>query len=624
MSSILTNLSALAALQTLKGVNSNLAKTQQQVSSGLRISSAKDNAAYWAIATTMRSDKSSISAIKDAIGLGQATVDTAYEGMQSVIGVLDKFNTKLVAAKEDGVDKGKIQDELNQLKQQMVSIAASSGFNGVDWLNTSLSDIYDSAQATTSLVSSFVRNSQGGVSVDKMDVDLSRLSLFNSTGGGLLQADARDVGTIGGMRILDLTQPIGGDFTSYDGVNGSSGWMAPNGNGGSAGIFALDSFPVGSPLDFNTPGAQISFDITLDKEASNPQNYGSGDTRADFENLPGPYYGGYTPPSIVITKADVDAYDPTLGGIVSTNTQFAGVLNLKLQAQGASVNASYNMYDPPGSNNWVHSPELMTITTLQQAHGFGSYVEISNLNSVGVGTGGLKEDSAFGSRGSGMALDFKTFIDATDGGNKDGIDISFDFSVNGPPTKSYSFNRTYINSVLNRNDGKVETSDDMATLMHSLLDADWPGLVIDATSPTTVIIKSDPAIDRQFGSGTSIAFNNVRVSNEPRSVFNILDIDVEQNPDLIDKYIDYMNITMSKVRAGATRLGSLQQRLDMQSNFADVLQNSLASGIGKLVDADMEQESSRLTALETQQQLALQSLQVANQNPQAILSLFSA
>ena len=54
MTSINTNSSAMAALQTLRSVNNNLSKTQDAVSSGLKVGQASDNAAYWAIATTMK------------------------------------------------------------------------------------------------------------------------------------------------------------------------------------------------------------------------------------------------------------------------------------------------------------------------------------------------------------------------------------------------------------------------------------------------------------------------------------------------------------------------------------------------------------------------------------------
>ena len=66
----------------------------------------------------------------------------------------------------------------------------------------------------------------------------------------------------------------------------------------------------------------------------------------------------------------------------------------------------------------------------------------------------------------------------------------------------------------------------------------------------------------------------------------------------------------------------MQNRVDIQSKFVGKLTDSLKSGIGSMVDADMEETSARLQALQVQQQLATQSLSIANQAPQNILSLF--
>ena len=72
----------------------------------------------------------------------------------------------------------------------------------------------------------------------------------------------------------------------------------------------------------------------------------------------------------------------------------------------------------------------------------------------------------------------------------------------------------------------------------------------------------------------------------------------------------------------AAKLGSISTRIDLQTDFVSKLSDSVESGIGKLVDADMEEESSKLSALQTQQQLAVQSLSIANSSSQNILSLF--
>jgi flagellin len=178
MTSILTNTSAMAALQTLRSISSNMQETQAHVSSGLRVGSASDNAAYWSIATTMRSDNMALSAVQDALGLGAAKVDTAYAGMESAIEVVKEIKAKLVAATEDGVDKAKIQEEITQLKDQLTSIAEAASFSGENWLQSDLS-----GSITKSVVASFVRDSSGSVSVKKVDYALTTNNVLFDTSG---------------------------------------------------------------------------------------------------------------------------------------------------------------------------------------------------------------------------------------------------------------------------------------------------------------------------------------------------------------------------------------------------------------------------------------------------------
>lgn len=80
-------------------------------------------------------------------------------------------------------------------------------------------------------------------------------------------------------------------------------------------------------------------------------------------------------------------------------------------------------------------------------------------------------------------------------------------------------------------------------------------------------------------------------------------------------------LTQTAVQAAAD-FGTSQKRIDVQKDFVSNLVDSLRSGIGSMVDANMEETSARLQALQVQQQLATQSLSIANQAPQSILSLF--
>ncbi len=618
MTSILTNAGAVFALQTLRQISTQMGDAQGQTSTGLRVREASDNSAYWSIATTMRSDNSALSAVDDALGLGAATVDVAYSGLESVVDVLGEFKAKLVASREDGADKGKIQEELEQFKDQIRNIAVSASFNGQNWLSTNIEDIYDNDLNAKPLTAGFTRDSHGNVAVKQIDVHLEGISLFNSTGGGLLEADARDSLTLGGMRgLYDRDDyAMSGTPTVYFGEKGS-GWMYPRYDFGSAAQLSMN-YPVGTSFDFNTPGAQISFQLTLDKEAENPE--GVTGPRADLFELPGPHDIGRIE-NITITKAEVDAYDPALGGIISTNEQLAELLNGIIEPMGARVRGDYVIEMPVGSGNYVHNAQRITIQTLQD-HGFGSYVGIENLTSTFGSAGGLVEGERFGSRGSGMLLTFEPFIVHKDGDNEDGVEISFTFGLNGAPPKAYSFNRTYVNDVLGKDSGKIATPEEMAILLHSLLDDDWPDLVIEGNSSSTLVIKSDPAVDRQWGAGTSIDFDNIKVNIEPLPTLNFVDIDIEKNPDMFDEYIDYLEVTTARVIDGAALVGSLAARVELQSEFTSKLMASIDRGVGRLVDADMNEVSTRLKALQTQEQLAIQTLSIANTNSEHILSLF--
>jgi flagellin len=187
MTSMMTNAAAMAALQTLRDINGKMETTQQRISSGYRVETASDNAAYWSIATTMRSDNKALSTVQDALGLGAAKTDTAYTGLETAIDVITEIKAKLVAAREPGVDKNKINEELRELKNQLGSIAESASFSGENWL------FNDTAYppTTVEMVGSFNRASDGTVAVETLEFDTATSTLIdiNNAGQGILTRD---------------------------------------------------------------------------------------------------------------------------------------------------------------------------------------------------------------------------------------------------------------------------------------------------------------------------------------------------------------------------------------------------------------------------------------------------
>ena len=78
----------------------------------------------------------------------------------------------------------------------------------------------------------------------------------------------------------------------------------------------------------------------------------------------------------------------------------------------------------------------------------------------------------------------------------------------------------------------------------------------------------------------------------------------------------------SKMTDAASGLGAVNKRIEMQNDFVGNLMDSIDKGVGRLVDADMNEESTRLKALQTQQQLGIQALSIANSSSQNVISLF--
>lgn len=204
MASIMTNVSAMTALQSLNATNKSLDTTQARISTGYRVGSAEDNAAYWSIATTMRSDNGALSTVKDALGLGAATIDVAYTGMNKAIEVTKEIKNKLVAARQPGIDRAKVQSEVAELQNQLLSISESSVFSGENWLSVdSSAATYNS---TKSIVASFTR-SGGSVSIGTISIDLTTTELIDANDqSGIL--DSEDTTTNGGVTYSVTTLDI--------------------------------------------------------------------------------------------------------------------------------------------------------------------------------------------------------------------------------------------------------------------------------------------------------------------------------------------------------------------------------------------------------------------------------
>ncbi|MDX5593335.1 flagellin [Pseudovibrio sp. SPO723] len=296
MSSLLTNTSAMVALSTLRNINNDLADTQNRISTGMRVSDASDNAAYWSIATTMRSDNNALSAVEDALGLGAATVDVAFTAMDSAVDVVDQIKSKLVAATKDGVDKSKIQSDISELQSQLETIAKSATFNGENWLaqDTTTANIATTPPVDNpnrDVVGGFTRDNNGNASLQNIAIDTSNVILFDynavtdsseataSVNSGILTGDMMMTAATGIKALADAAVGGTADFTNLTGT------ATPAAAGGELSFLNLDiSNLTGSDNDKAILEAVIQVvDAKLQTMTDSATSLGSAKSRIDMQ-----------------------------------------------------------------------------------------------------------------------------------------------------------------------------------------------------------------------------------------------------------------------------------------------------------------------------------------------------
>ena len=133
--SVNTNTNSLAALETLSHTQQSLTKTQNRVSSGLKVAGAADDASTFAIAQGQRGDIAGFQAISNSLALGTAFINVALNGAQTISDTLNSIKAKVVQAQDPTQDHNAIQNDITAFINQIDSLAAASQFNGVNLLS---------------------------------------------------------------------------------------------------------------------------------------------------------------------------------------------------------------------------------------------------------------------------------------------------------------------------------------------------------------------------------------------------------------------------------------------------------------------------------------------------------
>lgn len=515
MSSILTNNSAMVALQTLKSINNDLSKTQSMISTGKEVGSAKDNSAVWAISKVMESDVKGFKAISESLSLGESSVAVARNGAETVTDLLTDMKEKIVAAQGENVDRTKLQDDINALTQQIGSIVGASQFNGLNLLK---------GTDDVNVLSSLDRNGSGEVTSSNIVVSRQDLS-----------SDAGVFGT-----GADLSPNVAA-------VTG-----AANTAGAGGGEFSSSGNSMTIALAAPTAGASNTYSLQVAGETVTFTSAATGNTPASVA-------GGLT---AALNAAGIEGISAqvTTGTITLTSTSAFDDVEVNFSTTDTAVTA--------------------------------------NVNGAGAGTAGAGfTDQTIAARASTVTFDATANVAEGDGYRVSIGGVAYDYIA-----------------------GKGETSEDVARGLKSVIDGAGIANVSTRVTQNSTTNEWVLQLDND-GADLSLAATGAAGGEATGGLVGLDRIDVTTSEGVTAALSNIETMINTTIDAAAA-FGSSQGRIETQTDFISKLTDSLKSGIGALVDANMEETSARLQALQVQQQLGVQSLSIANQAPQTILSLF--
>jgi len=565
VTSIRTNAAAITALRMLNSITAQKNVAQRQISTGLRVGSAADGASYWSIATRMRSDMGALSAVKDSLQIGGAMTDTAYQGVNQVIDILGQFKNRLVAASNPGADKSAIQQELSGLSNQAVAIAKSASFNGVNWLATDLdAHLEDVDQFEAHIPAGLIR-SQESVSIATIDLDLKRISLVNAGGGGVLQKDLGGLGSIGGFRETNA------HTTAH--------------NGHEDHVFT-------GPATFGDDDS-IVFELIVDRGV-----HSAGAT--------------YT---ISIDKALIDVALGTSDGVIGSAADMRKVLERAFDDGNVPATAIKRSHA-----YWAGDrPEIFEIGSLEDTGEPGSSIAINVVSSdFGPSALGLGDPPKILNHDNMYPLVTVNFDEPFSVIDK--AAFYFDVQVGTGPRTTVTVDRATVDAALGTSDGYIGTAADFATVLSHAIQATEIAVTVDNN---LITFGADPALYPEAGNrALALYVGNVRDNLGYKLQFDLTEVDITKDEFSLKDYLTGVEHMLNRaVTAGGT-LGAHRNQIDMQHSFVGVLADMYASGISSFVDADMEEVSTRLMALQAQEELAIKSLSIANSNFETVLQLF--
>ncbi len=203
MSSILVNASAITALQSLRMTQASLNTTQKEISTGLKISSAADNAATFSIAETMKSDRGVLSTISDSLDGANSILNVGSAAVKGAITVMNAIKEAVTQAQQPGADQAKIVTNLKALGEQLKSIVTSATI-------TNINAVDGSGTGSLKFLASY-NDAQGAAASTVGTIDLTTQTLYKSGSTTSILQGAKATGS---AALTDFTALTAADLGS--------------------------------------------------------------------------------------------------------------------------------------------------------------------------------------------------------------------------------------------------------------------------------------------------------------------------------------------------------------------------------------------------------------------------
>ena len=150
LNSVNTNVGAMIALQNLNATQTQLQKAQNQINTGLKIATAKDDGSTWAIAQNQRAQVLSLDSVKNSLSRGQSAMDVAISAGTSISDLLTQMKALALSASDQGLnttDRTALNDQFQSLRDQITTITTNADFNGTNMIKSGGTTIYALANA---------------------------------------------------------------------------------------------------------------------------------------------------------------------------------------------------------------------------------------------------------------------------------------------------------------------------------------------------------------------------------------------------------------------------------------------------------------------------------------------